>query len=181
MLKGGRVEGRADPVETGLLKGRNALFAIRNEETAEAPCDWLEWHKTLHGADAALVYCGSTHNDLDVLERLLEPFASAMTFVLVQGDVAHSGENQRIVRASSRALSGRGAGGGLAVYWRSDFYREVRSRIRPRRWAEWSGTASGGDRGVSMAPSAGQTGATRGSYLHALWRGQAADELVCRR
>ena len=97
MLKGGRVEGRADPVETGLLKGRNALFAIRNEETAEALCDWLEWHKTLHGADAALVHCGATHNDLDVLERLLEPFASAMTFVLVQVDVAHSGENQRIV------------------------------------------------------------------------------------
>jgi hypothetical protein len=33
-LKGGRVEGRADPVETGLPKGRSAFFAIRNEETA---------------------------------------------------------------------------------------------------------------------------------------------------
>ena len=90
-------QGRADPAEADLLRGRDVLFTLRGEETAASVCDWLEWHHKLHGADAALVYCGPGPGDLDVLQQLLEPLAREMTIVLVEGDVAYSDDTNSLL------------------------------------------------------------------------------------
>ncbi len=46
----------ADPAELSLFRGLNTLVAFRSGETAEAACDWLAYHETRHGAEAALIF-----------------------------------------------------------------------------------------------------------------------------
>jgi len=41
--------------ETLVMEGSNALAAVRNGESAERVLDWLQYHVTHHGADAAVI------------------------------------------------------------------------------------------------------------------------------
>lgn len=44
-----------DLAEPALMAGRNVLAATRNGETAQVVADWLHWHVTRAGADAAVI------------------------------------------------------------------------------------------------------------------------------
>lgn len=50
------VTAAATPPEFHTLSGKNVLVAIRNGERPEAVQDWLAFHATAHGADAALIF-----------------------------------------------------------------------------------------------------------------------------
>ena len=62
------VDGEAGTValskpELEFLAGKNVLLAFRNGQSAEATTQWLSWHVTRHGADAALIIDRATPNE----------------------------------------------------------------------------------------------------------------------
>ena len=67
---------KAEPAELSLFAGKKSLVAFRNGETAKAACDWLTYHATRHGAEAALIFDRSPPGkgfaqDLDALDPAL--------------------------------------------------------------------------------------------------------------
>lgn len=54
-LNGAEVDVAAGPAETGLFRGLNVGVAVRNGESAEVVLDWLRYHATRHGMQAALI------------------------------------------------------------------------------------------------------------------------------
>ncbi|MBT8425661.1 MAG: glycosyltransferase family 2 protein [Silicimonas sp.] len=73
--------------ETALLAGRNVMLAFRQDETPEAACDWLVWHRARCGADAAVICLGPGADAEDFAEALA-PVAREMEIVLVAGGTA---------------------------------------------------------------------------------------------
>ncbi len=57
-------------IETDLFAGMNTLLAQRNEEPPDIVKDWLDYHVSQHGANAALIY--DRARDPDVLLRALK-------------------------------------------------------------------------------------------------------------
>ncbi|NND18437.1 MAG: hypothetical protein HKN98_07645, partial [Silicimonas sp.] len=63
--------------ETALLAGRNVMLAFRQDETPEAACDWLVWHRARSGADAAVI-CLGPEADAEKFAEALAPVAREM-------------------------------------------------------------------------------------------------------
>ncbi|GAB4388779.1 MAG: hypothetical protein Kow0045_23440 [Albidovulum sp.] len=96
LADGGRLRPAPNPPETALLAGRNCLFGLRLEESAETVAEWLGYHATRHGATGALIVNrappGGAGPDADAdafAARLAERLAGlpGLTVVLVDSPV----------------------------------------------------------------------------------------------
>ena len=78
--------GEAPGHETGLLAGRNVLFALRGNETPDAARDWLDWHRRFHGASGALILDRGRAEGCGALSDAVADLAAEMEIVLVAGE-----------------------------------------------------------------------------------------------
>ncbi len=60
----------ADPTDAAHFEGKNVLVAFRSGETVEALSDWLTYHATEQGADAALIYDRSAPGETGMADTL---------------------------------------------------------------------------------------------------------------
>jgi len=100
------IDFEAAPAETEAFAGKNCLLAMRLEESAEAVVDWLIWHQSQHGAEAAVILDRSPPESpaghgtkfmralrRGLAERAVEMVVRVLTSALPLGKPDHGPEN----------------------------------------------------------------------------------------